>query len=167
MTTTKLTPPLLIAFTAKGNTQTCMRAEYSGDAALITLNTIKWNEGGPQLWQFGNDDRIYLHTPESPAAFCVGFSGAPKNGLQLQLSVVEPSDKMQMWDWNKQPGYILNIGASGASGFVIDNDGGRTSPGNRIQIWEKGNTPNQIWTPEMMPSYYLKSLVSKAATGGS
>jgi hypothetical protein len=161
MTTPKLTPPLLIAFTAQGNTQKCMGAKYSGDGALISLNAIKWNEGGPQLWQFGNDDRIYLHTPESPAAFCVGFSGAPTNGLQLQLSVVEPSDKMQMWDWNTQPGYILNIGAGG---FAIDNNDGRTGPENRIQIWEKGNTPHQIWTPEMMPSYYLKSLVSKAAT---
>ena len=166
MATPKLTPPLVIAFTGKGKTNTCMHAEYSGVQAEITLWPIQWNSDKDwTLWQFGSDGRIYLYTSDSPAQFCVGFENPTQNGQPLQLTAVAASDKKQKWDWDTQPWYILNLAEPE---YAIDNSSGNTNPGNRIQIWKKGNTPNQIWTPLMMPTYYLNhSEPSTAATAAA
>lgn len=163
MTTLKLTPPLVIAYTGNGyngSIFTCMSAQYQGPDAPITLQPIQWNvANGGQLWRFGNDGRIYLDTPENPAQFCVDFPSPPQNGSPLLLSEVKALDQTQMWNWDTKPGFISNVADST---FAIDNNDGNTSPGNKIQVWQQGNTQHQIWTPLMMPTYFLTSKVSEA-----
>ena len=164
MTTANLTPPLVIAYTGQGSTTTCLSAtQNAGAGAVITLQQIQWNPAvqNLQLWQFGSDGRIYLYAPELTAKLCVDFPNPPKNGQQLQLNLVAQSNQEQMWNWDTKPGFILNVGAQG---YAIDNNDGHTNPGNQIQIWQQGNTPHQIWMPVMMPTYYLNSLASQAAT---
>lgn len=165
MTTLQLTPPLVIAFAGQADTNTCMAAaQYQGHDAPITLQPIQWNSvNGGQLWQFGNDGRIYLYTPANPAQFCVDFPSPPQNGSALLLNTVQELDQTQMWNWDSNPGYLINVADPT---FAIDNNVGDTSPGNKLQVWQQGNTPHQLWTPVMMPTYFLNS-ASQAAAAAS
>ncbi|HEX7722974.1 MAG TPA: RICIN domain-containing protein [Pyrinomonadaceae bacterium] len=167
MATSKLTPPVVIAWTGPGLTNMCMQAAYSGVDAQITLAPIQWDPPAgqsSQLWQFGDDRRIYVYTADNPGQFCLDFPNPPQNGQPLTLNDVIASDQTQMWDWNSHPQTLANVGAPG---FYADDDGGGRNPGTKIQIWTgtgSGNA-NQVWTPLLMPTYYLNSQTATQAAG--
>jgi hypothetical protein len=177
MTTPGLTPPLVIAFIGAGATNMCLEAAYEGPDALITLQPIEWNPPPGtrklQLWQFGDDSRIYLYSQGGPAELCMDFPHPARNGQPLQLSDGITLNVTQEWDWNTKPSTISN---RGALGFFIDNMCGETMPGNRIQIWASGGNANEDWTTLIMPTHYLnshslsarnaKSILARAATVG-
>ena len=167
MATPKLTTPLVIAWTGPGLTNMCMQAQYPGVDAPITLQPIRWNPPAgesSQLWQFGDDGRIYVYTPDTPAQFCIDFPNPAQNGQPLTLNSVIGSDQTQTWNWDSNPQTLANVGAPG---MYADDSGGGRNPGTKIQIWggSGSGNGNQVWTPLMMPTYYLDSQSATQAAG--
>ena len=160
MATPNLTPPVVIAFSGNTGANMCMQAPYAGVDAQITLQPIQWQApwNNLQLWQFGDDGRIYLYTPDALAQFCVDFPNPAGNGQPILLNTVIPSDQTQLWNLNVSPQSIANVGAGG---YFIDNDSGNTGPGNKIEIWAGGGAPgngNEAWMTLAIPAYYLANV---------
>jgi hypothetical protein len=163
MATPKLTSPVAISLVAIP--PVCLQAVYAGARAEITLQPISWGKkrDGFQLWQFGEDGRIYLYTPEAPAKFCVEFRNSAENGQPLQLNNADPSDQTQMWDVSGLPS-IRNVGA----GSYYMDSGNNHAPGNKVVIYAGGGAQknsNEAWLPVLIPAFNFADLGS--AEGGA
>lgn len=163
MDTPNLTSPVAISL-ARGGPVICLQAGYAGVNAQITLQPISWEQPNKlQLWQFGDDQRIYLYTPEKPAQFCVDFSNPAGNAQPLQLAAVIPSDKTQMWNVSSP----LSIENVGAGSYFVDS-GANPAPGNKVVIYNGGGAQknsNEAWLPVLIPAFYFADLGS--AEGGA
>jgi hypothetical protein len=153
MASPTLQPPVLLTF---GNipAQMCAQAASAGSRALVLLQPID-HAGNTTLqqWQLGSDGRIYLNTPANPGSLCLTYQGEPENGEPLGIAATDPTDPTQVWQWINNQTSLKNMGASqSGTTFVIDNSGGSTSPGNKIQIWTFLNNGNQIWVAQAVPS---------------
>jgi hypothetical protein len=161
MATPNLTSP--VAISLAGTSIICLQAEYAGVNSQILLQPISWEQSNNlQLWQFGDDQRIYLYTPEAPAQFCVDFSNPAGNAQPLQLTTVISSDKTQMWDMSS-PLSIRNVGAKS---YFVDS-GNNHAPGNKVVIYAGGGAKqnsNEAWLPVLIPAFYFADLGS--AKGG-
>jgi hypothetical protein len=162
MATPKLTSPVAISLVAIP--PVCLQAGYAGARAEITLQPISWDKPNDlQLWQFGDDGRIYLYTPKAPAQFCVEFTNLAANGQPLQLNKADPSDQTQMWDVSSPPS-IRNVGAGS---FFMDS-GNNHAPGNKVVIYAGGGAQqnsNEAWLPVLIPAFNFADLGS--AEGGA
>lgn len=63
--TPNLTIPVVIAFAGNATANMGLQAAYAGVDAPVTLQSIPWGQPNSlQLFQFGDDGRIYLYTSE-------------------------------------------------------------------------------------------------------
>ena len=150
-----LTQPVVLRFDGAWKPEMCAQAQYEGPNAVITLQNVDMSGQTPlQLWQVGNDGRIYLYTPSAPATLCLTYQQTGQPGQPLELATANPQDQTQVWNWNQTPPSIINVGASGSGkAFAIDNNHGSTSPGNQVQLYVSNGTNAQAWLFQTVPMF--------------
>lgn len=147
MASLTLTAPVVLAYGGQVTSKMCMQAQDAGTNALITLQPIDYSGNTPlQLFQFGNDGRIYLYNSQNPSApaFCVTFQGPAEDGAPIALAKPDNSDQTQVWRWQNNLN-LVNVGASSSTTFVIDDDHENTGKGNKIQLYGSNGTGAQLW----------------------
>jgi hypothetical protein len=143
--------PFIIRWNGVATPDMCLQAAYGGVDAIVSLQPMDFTASNElQLWQVGDDNRIYLNnTPH-----CLDFVNPPQNGQVLQLSEVIATDETQKWDLSRLPPALVNIGASGTTLYMIDNSGGGTGAGNKVQLWNQAGNDNQRWSFVVVPSIF-------------
>lgn len=99
-------------------------------------------------------------SPDPNNPLYLDFQGtSPSKGNAIIVANFVLGRTFQKWNWVGNPPYVMNIGAPT---FCIDDSGGGTQPGNKIQIWtqQSGNT-NQQWQFLAVP--VLESALATAA----
>jgi len=153
MSTTSVTysQPFILLWlgnTAHGHAGYCAQASYAGVEGVVQLQTV--TQASLQQWVFGSDQRIYLYssTLSGQAPLCmVILDGTIANGTAIHLDAVVASNKAQMWKYNWQN---HTIASQASSGYAIDDSGGGTGAGNKIQLWQATGGANQIWCPQLL-----------------
>ena len=159
MATPKLSSPVAISLVGV-RPIICLQAGYERVNAQITLPQISWQKkpNNLQLWQFGDDQRIYLYTPEKLAQFCIDFLNPVENAQPLLLAAVIPSDKTQKWKVSS----LLSIENVGAENYFMDS-GANPTTGSKVVIYKgggAGKNPNEGWLPVLIPTISFAPLGS-------
>ncbi|MEP7342298.1 MAG: RICIN domain-containing protein [Acidobacteriota bacterium] len=162
----QLTPPVLITFVNNGG-ENCLQAETAASSSAVNLQPIDQSFETPnQLWQFGDDNRIYLSSSTAGnEQYCLTFQPPAENGQLLIIHDHDADDASQTWDWNSNPPTIINLGATATTGitYVIDDQYGRTGSDNPVQIWVSiDGSGNQPWAAQLvLKNYFQSNSVSK------
>ncbi|HVT09336.1 MAG TPA: RICIN domain-containing protein, partial [Polyangia bacterium] len=129
---------------------------YNGSTAIGTAvqQYSSW-DGIPQKFTLvpdGTNWRIAMTIDLSKCIDLVGSGSATGNGTRLQVAACTAGDKSQQWtisaDAMSGAFYLKNVQA----GRCLDENGGNTSPGLPLQIWDCNNGANQKWNINAYPS---------------
>lgn len=150
--------PFLIQFIGSPLADVCLQAANGGPDALVTIAVI--DTTGAQIlqqWLYGTDGRLYLNNPNLTPFVCLDYTNVPQNGVALQLSPITPADETQQWTWSGQSNTSTFTNVGNAS-FSIDVEGGVTTAGTKVQIWQQLNNANQVFALAFIPAFAGKGI---------